>query len=61
MLSVHCPRHDSEVLLGHDRIRGIDLSDGRMTVRWECYCGYHGAHHRRIATPVVAAHAVPAH
>jgi hypothetical protein len=52
MLSVHCPRHDSEVLLGNNRIRGIDRSDGRLIVRWECYCGHRGAHHCRVTNPL---------
>ena len=26
--------------------RSIDRSGGRLTVRWECYCGHQGAHHR---------------
>ncbi|HEV7762509.1 MAG TPA: hypothetical protein VGO78_26050 [Acidimicrobiales bacterium] len=52
MFSVHCPRHNSEVLLGNSRLRGIDQSDGRMTVRWECYCGHRGSHHRRTTNPL---------
>jgi hypothetical protein len=52
MLSVHCPRHNSEVLLSNSRVRGIDQSDGGMTVRWECYCGHRGTHHRRITNPL---------
>ena len=47
MFSVHCPRHGTEVLLGPNRIRGIEPVDGRLTVRWECYCGHHGAHDAR--------------
>ena len=51
MFSVHCPRHGSEVLLGNNRIRGIERSGDRLTVRWECYCGHRGAHHRHVADP----------
>jgi hypothetical protein len=45
MFSVQCPRHGSEVLLSESQIVGLDRStDGRMTVRWVCWCGYRGSH-----------------
>jgi hypothetical protein len=44
MFTVQCPRHGSEVLLSDNRIRGLDDGDGHLTVRWECWCGYRGAH-----------------
>jgi hypothetical protein len=52
MLSVQCPRHNSEVLLSNSRIRGIEQSGNGMTVRWECYCGHRGSHHRRTTNPL---------
>jgi hypothetical protein len=45
MLSVHCPRHGSEVLLSESRIRAIDTTRDGLTVRWECWCGHVGSHH----------------
>jgi hypothetical protein len=54
MFSVHCPRHGGEVLLSERHIVGLGPStDGRMTVRWVCWCGYRGSHrtgrsHRRV-------------
>jgi hypothetical protein len=44
MFSIQCPRHGSEVLLSERRITGIENSGGRVTVRWTCWCGYHGSH-----------------
>jgi hypothetical protein len=44
MFSVHCPRHGSEVLLSERHILGLDPSDDHLTVRWVCWCGYHGSH-----------------
>ncbi|HEX6567864.1 MAG TPA: hypothetical protein VF015_01830 [Acidimicrobiales bacterium] len=44
MISVHCPRHGREVLLGHHQILGIDGRGQDMTVRWICWCGHHGTH-----------------
>ncbi len=52
MLSVHCPIHNSEVLLSNSRILGIDHLDGNVTVRWVCWCGHRGSHHRRITSPL---------
>jgi hypothetical protein len=47
MLSVHCPRHHADVLIGHRQILGIDGSGADLTVRWECWCGYRGRTARR--------------
>jgi hypothetical protein len=45
MFSVQCPRHGSEVLLSESHIVGLDRSsDGRITVRWVCWCGHRGSH-----------------
>jgi hypothetical protein len=44
MFTVQCPRHGSEVLLSERHILGLDPSEGQMTVRWECWCGYRGSH-----------------
>src|SRR5262245_12608587 len=44
MSTVHCPRHGSEVLLNERRIVAIEPDDGRLTVRWVCWCGYQGSH-----------------
>jgi hypothetical protein len=56
MFSVHCPRHGTEVLLTERHIVGLDPSDGDLTVRWVCWCGYRGSHHtgrRRPSTNIV--------
>lgn len=45
MFSVHCPRHNSEVLLTESRIRSIHTSDDGVVVRWSCWCGQPGATH----------------
>lgn len=56
MFSVYCPRHGSDVLLTSRRIVGIDRTDDRLTVRWECWCGQRGSHatgRTRRFTPLV--------
>ena len=42
MMSVHCPRHGHEVLLGHRQVLGIEGRGAEMTVRWVCWCGQQG-------------------
>lgn len=53
MLSVHCPRHGSQVLLSERHILAIEPSGDALRVRWECWCGHRGSHRtgrpRRIA------------
>ena len=44
MMSIHCPRHGREVLVGHRQILGIDGRGADMTVRWVCVCGHQGTH-----------------
>ena len=44
MISVHCPRHGSEVLLTERHITGLERSADGLTVRWVCWCGHHGTH-----------------
>jgi hypothetical protein len=41
-MSVHCPRHGHEVLIGHGQILGIEGHGHDLTVRWVCWCGQHG-------------------
>ncbi|HEX6167832.1 MAG TPA: hypothetical protein VFZ30_13645 [Acidimicrobiales bacterium] len=58
MFFVHCPRHGSEVLLSERHIVSLDSSDDHLTVRWVCWCGYHGSHRtgrarRRPATSII--------
>lgn len=57
MMSVHCPRHGREVLLGHRQILGIEGRGAEMTVRWVCWCGHEGSQrpHARTTTAVAAA------
>jgi hypothetical protein len=57
MMSVHCPRHGREVLVGHRQILGIDGRAAEMTVRWVCWCGHEGTHrpHARPARPALVA------
>jgi hypothetical protein len=60
MMSVYCPRHGHEVLLGHRQVLGIDGRGHDMTVRWVCWCGQHGASHpraRRASAPAALARA----
>lgn len=52
MMSVHCPRHGREVLLGHRQIRGVDGRGDDLTVRWVCWCGHEG---RQRVRPRLAA------
>ena len=57
MISVHCPRHGQEVLLGHRQILGIEGRDHDVTVRWACWCGQQGTSRmagRRSATTTAA-------
>jgi hypothetical protein len=53
MMSIHCPRHGREVLVGHRQIHGIVGRGADMTVLWECVCGHVGTH-RPQRTPVPA-------
>jgi hypothetical protein len=56
MMSVHCPRHGHEVLIGHRQILGIEGHGHDLTVRWVCWCGERGTsrpHAER--TPATAA------
>ncbi len=41
MLSIYCPRHGSEVLVGTGRIRNLINTDHGIRLHVECYCGYH--------------------
>lgn len=42
MLSVHCPRHGANVLLGDRAIERIENHADGMTLRWRCTCGERG-------------------
>ena len=55
MMSVHCPRHGREVLVGHRQILGIDGRGAEMTVRWVCWCGHEGTHRPHARPALVAA------
>jgi len=50
MMSVHCPRHGCDVLLGHRQILGIEGRGAEMTVRWVCWCGHEGSHRPHAPT-----------
>jgi hypothetical protein len=41
MLSIHCPTHQSEVLLTERRIRSLRNTDQGIIIDVECYCGTH--------------------
>lgn len=41
MLSIHCPTHESEVLLTERRIRNIRNTEHGILMDVECYCGTH--------------------
>ena len=58
MMSVHCPRHGHEVLVGHHQILGIEGRGTEMTVRWECWCGHRGTSHPQARRPARARAAV---
>jgi hypothetical protein len=49
MLSVHCPRHASRVLLPEGHIRNIQSTDAGIVVDWSCWCGHLGS--TRIGRP----------
>ena len=51
MMSIHCPRHGRDVLVGHGQILGIE-GQVATTVRWVCACGHQGTH--RPQQPVAA-------
>jgi hypothetical protein len=57
MMSIHCPRHGHEVLIGHRQILGIEGHGHDMTVRWVCWCGHRGSHrpHARPAPTMAIA------
>lgn len=42
MFSVHCPRHDSDVLLGERHIESLRNTATGIEVRWTCSCGHRG-------------------
>ena len=58
MISVYCPRHGREVLLGHRQVLGIDGRGRDMTVRYVCWCGHEGTHRPHGPAPA-APDAVP--
>ena len=51
MMSVHCPRHGHEVLIGHRQVLGIEGHGPDMTVRWVCWCGHRGSHRPHAGQP----------
>lgn len=55
MLSVHCPRHRRQVLLGQHQILGIDGAGPDLTVRWRCWCGHRGDYRPRATRQISAA------
>jgi hypothetical protein len=57
MMSIHCPRHGHEVLIGHRQILGIEGHGRYLTVRWVCWCGQHGTTRPHAGHTTVAAHA----
>lgn len=40
MLSIYCPKHGSEVLVGTRQIRGFTNTEHGIAVEVECYCGH---------------------
>jgi hypothetical protein len=50
MISVYCPRHRSDVLLGHRQILGIEGEGSGLSVRFVCWCGHEGTHHPQSST-----------
>jgi hypothetical protein len=45
MFEVHCPRHQTRVLLANSAIRRITNTDAGLVVRWRCWCGHEGTLH----------------
>ena len=39
MFAVYCPRHRSQVLLGHSSIQSVVNTRDGVVMHWECYCG----------------------
>jgi hypothetical protein len=54
MISVYCPRHRSDVLLGHRQILAIEGEGSGLSVRFVCWCGHEGTHNPRSPSPHVA-------
>ena len=51
MMSIHCPHHGQEVLIGHRQILGVDGQGHDMTVRWVCWCGHRGSQRPHAGRP----------
>ena len=43
MFSVHCPTHESEVLLSERRIRALRPTTAGLEIDYECWCGTRGS------------------
>ena len=41
MLSINCPTHGANVLVGTRRIRSMTNTDNGIVLHVECYCGTH--------------------
>jgi hypothetical protein len=54
MMSIHCPRHGREVLVGPGQILGIEGQGRDLTVRWVCACGHEGTHRPQQRSAVAA-------
>jgi len=60
MLSINCPEHGTEVLVGTRRIRSLVNTEHGIALHVQCYCGTHvvigaGRHYVSQPAPALAA------
>jgi hypothetical protein len=57
MFALHCPRHQTRVLLGARSIDSVVNTDAGIVVHWHCHCGWRGTvltGHPRHTEPAAA-------
>jgi hypothetical protein len=42
MFDIHCPRHQSAVLLGPRAVEALENTDDGVVMHWRCRCGETG-------------------
>lgn len=51
MLVVHCPRHDSRVMLPLEAVEAVTRDSAGLRVSFSCTCGHRGEWHARRTPP----------
>ena len=57
MLSINCPTHGTNVLVGTRRIRSLVNTDHGIVLHVQCYCGTHvvvGTGREYVSEPIAA-------